>query len=77
MRINRALAALQHRFKDIRSFEPMLMPNVTLDDKQLVNLTGYRIVLNRSSSRQSSLFLVVFVQIFRYLFSSVINQVDL
>lgn len=70
MRINRALATLQHRFKNIRSFEPMIMPNVSLDGKQLVNLNGYRIVLNQSSSRQSSLFLVLLVQILNIYFLS-------
>ncbi|CAF2402105.1 unnamed protein product [Rotaria sp. Silwood2] len=61
MRITRALDIIQNRFKNIKSFEPMTKFNVTLDDDiQLVNLNGYRIVLNHSSSSMlSSCFLML------------------
>jgi len=61
MRIARALRIIQYRFKNIQSFEPITKANVTLDDDiQSVNLNGYRIILNHSSLRMSSSFLIVF-----------------
>ena len=63
VRLQRALATVQHRFKNIRSFEPMVLRNVSFDDQQLLTLSGYRIVLNHAISSHSSLFLVLLLQL--------------
>ena len=57
MRIDHALNIIQYRFKNIKSFEPMTKLNVTFgDDTLAVDLNGYRIVLNHSSSILSSFY---------------------
>jgi hypothetical protein len=69
MRITRALNIIQSRFRNIHSFEPIVRENVTLDDeRQSIHLNGYRIVLNRSSLKLSSFFLVLFCLLSIYVF---------
>jgi hypothetical protein len=70
MRITRALNIIQYRFKNIKSFEPIMKENVTFDDDiQSMNLTGYRIVLNHSSSlRLLSFWLLLVCLLSIYLF---------
>ncbi|CAF1028800.1 unnamed protein product [Adineta steineri] len=58
LRITHALHIIQNRFKNIHSFEPMTKQNITLDDEtQLVNLNGYRIILNHTSLTLPSFFI--------------------
>ena len=65
MRITRALNIIQYRFKNIQSFESITKENVTLDDDtQSINLNGYRIILNHSSSERKSSFFVMFLCLF-------------
>ncbi len=69
MRIQHALHRIQSRFRTIRSFEPMTRENVTLDDDtHSINLTGYRIVFNRSSPKLFSSFLLFICLLAIYLF---------
>lgn len=69
MQIKRALNLIQTRFRNIRSFEPLIRENVTLDDdQQSLNLSGYRIVLNHSTIPYSSLVLILFCLLNIYLF---------
>jgi len=69
MRIKHALNLIQYRFRNIHSFEPIIRHNVTLeDDTQLVNLNGYRIVLNHSSIKFSSAILLLICLLSIYLF---------
>lgn len=67
-RINRTLKILQERFPNIRGFEPMSMPNVSVDDKQTVHLKGYRIVFNHSQRGYVCQSLVLFLLMLIYLF---------
>jgi hypothetical protein len=69
MRITRALNLIKYRFRNIHSFEPIIKENVTLDDDiQLVNLNGYRIILNHSSIMISSFVLILLCLLSIYLF---------
>jgi hypothetical protein len=69
MRITRALNIIQSRFRNIHSFEPIVRENVTLDDeRQSIHLNGFRIVLNHSSLKLSSFFLVLFCLLSIYVF---------
>jgi hypothetical protein len=69
MRITRALHIIQYRFKNIHSFKPIIKENVTLDDHtELINLNGYRIILNHSSLKLSSIILILFCLLSIYLF---------
>ena len=69
MRISRTLSILQERFPNIRGFEPMIMPNVSIDDKQTVHLKGYRIVLNHSPRKDACEWFLLFPLVFIYLFN--------
>ena len=66
MRIQRALETIKDRFKNIQSFEPMTLYNVSVgEDQRMLTLTGHRIVLKGSSSRLSpSLSPLVLIPIF-------------
>jgi hypothetical protein len=69
MRITRVLNIIQYRFKNIHSFETITKENVALDDdRQTINLTGYRILLNHSSLKFSSIVLILFCLLSIYLF---------
>ena len=58
-RIKRALNLIQYRFKDIHSYEPITRHNVSFDDDtRMMDLNGYRIVLNHSSYQYSSVLLL-------------------
>ena len=69
MRIKHALHLIQYRFRNIHSFTPMTRHNVTLeDDTQSVDLKGYRIVLNHSLRKSSSVVLLFICLLSIYLF---------
>jgi hypothetical protein len=69
MRIERVLQIIQHRFRNIRAFEPMTRWNVSFDDRQLAQLSGYRIILNHSSSScLASMMLLLFNVVCHQLF---------
>ena len=66
--IHQTLALIKQRHTNIRAFQPMSLYNISLDNRVIPILNGYRILLNRSTFSTPSLRQIILSLLFLFIY---------